>query len=277
MSSQPIATTVSHDGYDLNQLDQDVTELDLEHEYNFKLADNMLRKIVTENRKPSFAETTFFKGRCGWSDIEINYQFRRINETLRHQSVIGTASQREAALNEKNKSAEILATEGPKLDEKISKLTDQRTALERAASQSEKRCEQVDAAMAELAKPELLRADLLAKYNGLVQHFGDTTGQERGALGVEIRHFEILLDRPENCSVQNWLESVQRFDPSCCNRTEDNRRVLQIIEPNWTLRKESLVDELETMRRTFSQFETIKAEHLAKLADIVTHYIKDNG
>ena len=274
---EQMATTVTHDGFDASQIESDVSELELETEYYCKLADEMLRKIVAENRKPSFAEQNFFKGRCGWSDIEINYQMRRMRESLRHQSVIGTASQREAIDDENKKAREVLESEKPKLLKKLAAIQEQINDLDRAATSAERRVEQVENALSELAKPELLRADLLAKYNGLVQHFGDTTGQEMGELGVEIQHFEILLERPENCSVQHWLESVQRFDPSCCNRTEDNRRVLHIIEPNWTLRKESMISELEAMRRTFKQLQTAKAEHVAKLAEIATHYIRENN
>jgi hypothetical protein len=54
-------------------------------------------------------------------------------------------------------------------------------------------------------------------------------------------------------------------------------RVLRILEPNWTLRKESIAEELEAMRRTFAQLETIKAERMATLDALASHYIKENG
>lgn len=270
-------STVTVDGFDASQLHADNLEQEQETAYNFNRADLMLRSIVRENRKPSFAELTFFKGRCAWSDIEINYQVRRARETLRHQGVIGTAAQREAIKDENKKAREVLESEKPKLLKKLAAIQEQINDLDRVATSAERRVEQVENALSELAKPELLRPDLLAKYNALVQHFGETTGQEMGELGVEIQYYEILLDRPENCSVQHWLEHVHRFDYTCCNRTDDNRRVLQIIEPNWTLRKESMTSELEAMRRTFKQLQTVKAEHVAKLAEIATHYIKENG
>ena len=43
----------------------EVSELEMEYEHYFSMADEMLRGIVAAKRNPNFAETTFFKGRCG--------------------------------------------------------------------------------------------------------------------------------------------------------------------------------------------------------------------
>lgn len=275
---EPMATTP--DGFDLSQLHADNQEQEQETAYNFNRVDLMLRSIVRENRKPSFAELTFLKGRCGWSDIEINNQTRRMKETLRFLSIIGTAAQREAIDDENEKAREVLETEKPKLLKKLAAIQEQINDLDRSATSAERRVEQVDAAMAELAKPELLRDDLLAKYHALLQHFGATTGQEMGELGVEIQHYENLLNPPDGeIAKRFWLENWHRFDCESCSRQDvpGGGKSLRFSEPAFTNRKRDMAGELVEMRRTFEQLETVKAEHSAKLADIAHHYIKENG
>lgn len=266
-------STVTVDGFDASQIEADVSQVGLEHEYNFALNDAMLRKIVAENRKPTFSELTFFKSKCGFDQMAVNTQIRRMSSVMRLQSVVGSTAQREAALNERNKSAEILSTEGAKLDDKIAKLTEQKAALERAASQAEKRFEQIQIACDELQKLELLRSDLQATYTGLKQQFGGSTWSEMNALGVEIQFRELLVSSEINVQKLEHIRSNFRHCIEICQYT----RKPKLIGFAWEAQKEVLRQELEEMRPKFEALRAIREEQEAQLDELKTHYIKENG
>ena len=71
----------------------EVSELEMEYQHYFAMADEMLHSIVRENRQPSFAEATFFKGRCGWNEREAQLQQSRMGSVQRFKAVAGSASE----------------------------------------------------------------------------------------------------------------------------------------------------------------------------------------
>lgn len=266
-------STVDEPRYIPTDAEVEVSELELEYMHYHEMADEMLKSIVTENRKPTYSEMTFFKGRLGWDQIAVNFQLRRTSNRLRLQSIIGTVSQRNAAKDEKTKSAEILAAEGPKLDSQIAKLMEQKAALERAASQSEKRCEQIQVACDELQKLELLRADLAATYNGRKQEFAQSVWSEMNAVGVEIQFREMLLSSEVNYRLIDHIRSNFRD----CIETCEHTRQPKLIGSAWEARKRVIQQELDEMRPKFEALRVIREEQEAQLDELKTFYIKANG
>ncbi len=106
---------------------------------------------------------TFFKSRLGWDEYEVKSQLRRTNNQIRLQAIAGSPSDRESAIVERDKSAEVLEKEGPKLLSKIEALQKQHDALERDSRLSAKRVEDQAVAVEQLRK--LVPDHIQDKYN----------------------------------------------------------------------------------------------------------------
>jgi archaellum component FlaC len=86
----------------------------------------------------------------GWDEAEVKRQLRRVNTIMRLQAIAGRPEDREAALIECQTSVDLLAKQGPKIEEKIEKLRAELSGLERDASTSQKRVEAQSEAVQQL-------------------------------------------------------------------------------------------------------------------------------
>jgi hypothetical protein len=109
-----------------------VEQLSEDAAHEFEFSDKLLKKIIAENRQPSFTEMQFFKRKFDWSESEVTRQRRRLTNVMRLQAIAGKKKDREALEAELRTSSEILEREGPKLEKEIAKLTRQKEQLERA-------------------------------------------------------------------------------------------------------------------------------------------------
>lgn len=251
----------------------EVCELEMEYAHYFSMADEMLRSIVTERRNPNFAETTFFKGRCGWSDREQQLQINRMASILRFKAVAGSAAEREAAIAEQAKASEILRDEGPKIQDAIRKLSEQFDGLERNATRSERICEQIIVAVESLRSVDVLREDLQAKYEGLRRQFAESDWNRLCAVGIEIRFREQMLAPVED--PRKFIESLGIHFPDCRKYNPSTLRFEINAEP-WEARKKTMRIELVEFQDEFDRLTVLKAEQMASLEHFLDHYISED-
>ena len=76
-------------------------------------ADVLLRQIVQDGRKPTYAESVYFQQKMGWNEVKTRDQIRRMNSVMRLQAIAGTPDCRQAAQDECKTSADVLAKESP--------------------------------------------------------------------------------------------------------------------------------------------------------------------
>ena len=248
----------------------EVSELELEYEHYFSMADSMLRSIVAEKRNPNFAESTFFRGRCGWDDREQQLQVNRMSNILRFKPVAGTSAERQAAIDEQVKASEILRDEGPKIQDAIRKLSEQFDGLERNATRSERVCEQIGLAVESLRNVDVLRSDLRARHEGLRRQFAESDWTRLCSIGVEIRFREQMLAPVED--QRKFIESLGIHYPNC--RKYDVASQRYVVETDvWEQRKKVMRIELVEFQDEFDRLTALKAVQMASLEPLLDHYL----
>lgn len=255
-----------------NDAEVEVSELELEYEHYFSMADEMMRSIVRENRKPTFAEQTFFKGRCGWDEREAQLQVSRMGSILRFKAVAGTSSERQAAEGEQVRSASILDVEGTKIQTEIKRLQEQFDALEKNATRAKRICEQIDDAVESLRSVDVLRADLQAEYQGKQREFAEGDWNRLGAVGVEISFRDQMLAPPAN--PRQFIEQLKIHFHDCLKYDTFSQRYVIDAEP-WEARKKIMRNELIELRNEFDRLTALKAEQMASLEPLLEHYLEE--
>ncbi len=238
----------------------------------FQMADEILRDFISGDRSLRFDEKTFFKARCGWDDSEITRQSNRMRQVLRHQNTSGSLLQRESAYDEAEKCQELLENEGPKLDAKIAALQEQRSTLGRNANRSQKRCEEIDAAVAELRT--LVRPDIQSQYDQHLENIAEDF-REVQVLKVEIGFRQNLLgDVPSDFNDrQRFMELVRAAYPDCVRPNQHKPGHHELVEPNWTLRKVVLTKELNEMRVKLDELIMIRDKEMASVNELLDFYV----
>jgi hypothetical protein len=114
-------------------------------------AEALLVEISREGRTDFLvSERAFLAREMGWSVDEQKKQLRRVNTILRLQAIAGDQKARDAALKECQVSTDLLAKQGPKIQQKIEQLQSELAGLERDASLSQRRVEQQAEAVSQL-------------------------------------------------------------------------------------------------------------------------------
>ena len=250
----------------------EVSELEMEYQHYFSMADEMLRSIVQENRQPSFAEATFFKGRCGWNEREAQLQQSRMGSVQRFKAVAGSASERQAAESEQVRSASILDVEGAKIQTEIGKLQEQFDALERNATRAERVVQQITDAVESLRSVDILRADLQAEYHGRRKEFAEKDWNRLGAVGVEIQFREQMLSPIED--ERKFLEALGIHFPDCLKYSSAHLQ-FEIVNEVWEARKKIMRIELLELRDEHDRLTILKAKQMASLEPMLNHYLEE--
>ena len=256
----------------LSDAETEVSELDLEYQHYFAMADEMLRCIVQENRQPSFAEATFFKGRCGWNERESQLQQSRMGSVQRFKAVAGSASERQAAESEQVRSASILDVEGAKIQTEIGKLQEQFDALERNATRAERVVQQITDAVESLRSVDILRADLQAEYHGRRKEFAEKDWNRLGAVGVEIQFREQMLSPIED--ERKFIEALAIHFPDCRKYHTANLRD-EIVAEVWEARKKNMRLELFELQDEHDRLTILKAKQMALLEPLLSFYLEE--
>ena len=250
----------------------EVSELEMEYQHYFAMADEMLRSIVQENRQPSFAETTFFKGRCAWGKREAQLQVSRMASISRYKAVAGTSSEREAAKDEQVRSASILDVEGAKIQTEIQRLQEQFDALEKNATRAERVVEQITDAVESLRSVDILRSDLKAEYHGKRREFAERDWTRLGEVGVEIDFRMQMLANVEDD--RKFIEALAIHFPDCRKFNTANLRD-EIVAEVWEARKKIMRIELLELRDEHDRLTILKAKQMALLEPLLSFYLEE--
>ena len=250
----------------------EVSELEMEYQHYFAMADEMLHSIVRENRQPSFAEQTFFKGRCAWGEREAQLQVSRMASISRYKAVAGTSSERQAAESEQVRSASILEFEGAKIQTEIGKLQEQFDALERNATRAERVVAQITDAVESLRSVDILRSDLKAAYDGKRREFAERDWNRLGEVGVEIQFREQLLSPIEDD--RKFIEALGIHFPDCLKYSSAHLQ-FEIVNEVWEARKKTMRMELMELRDEHDRLTAAKARQMAILEPMLNHYLEE--
>ena len=250
----------------------EVSELEMEYQHYFSMADEMLIAIVRENRQPSFAEATFFKGRCAWGEREAQLQVSRMASILRYKAVAGTSSERQAAEGEQVRSASILDVEGTKIQTEIKRLQEQFDALEKNATRAERVCEQIHDAVESLRNVDILRADLQAEYHGKRREYAEKDWNRLGAVGVEIQFREQMLEPIQDD--RKFIEALAIHFPDCRKYNTAHLRD-EIVTEVWEARKKIMRIELMELHDEFDRLTLAKAKQMASLEPLLSFYLEE--
>ena len=257
-----------------NEIQYEIELVPQELARNNEIGDLLLRAIVLDNRQPTHAESVFFRGKLGLDERQLRAELSRMRQVVSKLAIVGTQKQREAAESERLAALDALANEKPKLQKKLEAIQEQIAALERTAAQAEKRSEQIELAVAELQKPELLRSDLQAAAQRKSLEFAESTWSPMNAIGIEIKHRELLLD--DSHPIDQKFQTIRVYYPECLSQNEFSHKT-QIAEPAWSHRKHAIQTELAEMREKFQALAAVKEQQLAELAELQGFYLRSNG
>ena len=219
-------------------------------------AEQLLTEIVQADRQPSWPELKFFQRQLSWDDRTVKRELYRVREMLRLRAIAGSTADREAAASEAATAAELLATKGAELLQKIAKLQEQYDALERDSRLSQKRVAEQTEAAEKLRKlvPEHVRLAVQADITGIQR----STGREVSALKSRIEQLEACLDPRRFDSPSLYLQVVRRNFPDAVTKIIDGRTMHHQLSPQWS-----------TIR---TQIERELAEQRDQLADLQRQY-----
>ena len=165
-------------------------------------SEQLLRELAMEGRTNLLtSERAFLAREMGWDDAEVKRQLRRVNTIMRLQAIAGSPEDREAGLNECQTSVDLLAKQGPKIEEKIQKLQAELSGLERDAGTSQRRVEQQAEAVAQLRQHcpqdivERVQQAVKVVESGIGQTLRDAKGRHSEL--TAILNLNNVFDRPE--------------------------------------------------------------------------------
>ncbi len=223
-------------------------ELAENHSGYLQEGDELLREIVSDNRKPNYAETTFFSRELGWDNIAIITQMRRMASVLRFRAIAGTSAGRDAAATEATTSAAVHAKEHPKLLAKIQELQGKADGLVRDAELSKKRAEQQTDAVEKLRG--LCPGHIAESVRSEVQAIKNSIGREIS--DAETRKHEIgcCLDPGRYPDEQTYLEMLERSCRAAVDR--HGSPIERQLSPAWPAIRADFESELSELQNKLS-------------------------
>jgi septal ring factor EnvC (AmiA/AmiB activator) len=253
-----------------------VEQLSEDAAHEFEFADKLLKKIISEDRQPSFSEMQFFKRKFDWSESEVTRQRRRLTNVMRLQAIAGKKKDREALEQERQTSSEILEREGPKLEKEIAKLTRQKEQLEKAVSNAMRRSGEVQEALEQLRKPELQRQDVFEVFNARKRHFGAGPQSRMNALAIEIRHRQICLNRPDDMDEQTWLDSIRMLAPKAVSRNTESTFARWELTEHWPAVEADMREEIESMKAEIATLESQRVAFDEEQKSVTDFYVEES-
>jgi hypothetical protein len=258
-------------------LDSVIEQLSEDVSHEFEFGDRLLRKIISENREPTFSEMSFFKAKLGWDETIVSKQRRRMSHVMRHLAIVGTKSQRLELEEEQKTATSLVESEVPKLNEQIAKLEKQRSQLEKAAANAERRSLEVAESLEKLRAQELQREDILRDAVARSAHFNKVCGSRLNLLNVEVSHRKMCLNKPEEMETADWVAAIRTLAPECVQRNVSGQfQTWEIIEPAWSERRMTIVDEIALMQAEIETLEAEKQKFEESQRRVSEFYIEEN-
>jgi len=230
------------------------------HSMDCSQADELLRTIVQENRKPNYAEAVFFQQKMGWDSVRVNDQYRRMNSVLRLQAVCGSLADRQAAQDECKTSADVLAKEEPKLEAKVAELQSKLEGLRRDARLSARRCEEQTQAVRQLR--ELIPQHILLHVQAAVATIADTLRRDVLDAESRIQEIQCCITPSKYANENSYLEALRRsFREAITDHVEGHSLSFR-LSTAWPGIRNAIEAELSALQ---SRLPDMKAEYTAAI------------
>ena len=252
------------------QIDSMVADIANDHAEAIADADSLLVEIAEENRRPALAELIYFDRHCGWDELKVRQEVRRMGNVLRLRSIAGTPSDREAAALEATTAAKILKTSGAKVQAKIDELQAKLNGLDRDARLSAKRVEEQAVAVQQL--------------RGLVpQHVRDAVNVRVSAIeqsiGVEISNAEIRANELRCCLTPSlykdqasYLDALRRSFHDAVASTNHGGFTKYSLSPAWPSIRSGIEAELTELEERLPKMRAEHDEAIATAEAPLNHY-----
>jgi len=225
-------------------------------------ADDLLREIVHTNRRPTFAELTFFHRECGWNELRVKQELRRMGDVLRQQAIGGTPADREASAKEAATAAAIAEKESPKLVAKIEELQAKLNGLERDAKLSAKRCEEQSEAVQRLR--ELVPEHIAGAVQSEVDRIEHSIGQEMRDAEIRLNELECCLDPSRYKNEQTYLQTLERSFRKAVFVVPGDGFIKRAASPEWPTIKAQIQSELAELKPRIETLRTQRAEMIER-------------
>lgn len=223
-------------------------------------ADDLLREICQANRRPTFAELTFFSRECGWDEKRVVQQIRRMGDVLRQQAIGGSSADREASAKEAATAAAIAEKEGPKLAAKIEELQTKLSGLERDQRLSAKRCEEQSQAVQRLR--ELVPEHIAGAVRAEVSRIESTIGRDISDAEIRVNELQCVLDPSRYRDEAMYLESLKRSFRDAVSEVVEGRILRRKLSPSWPAIREGIQAELAELMPRVERLKAQRAEML---------------
>lgn len=254
----------------VESLAQDIA---VSHVENILEADQLLREIAGANRQPTYAETVFFTRECGWSDVTIREQLRRMVNVLRLQSISGTTADREAASKEAETATSVCKKESPKIIDQIEKLQSKLNQLERDERLATKRRDEQVEAVGQLRSmtPEHVAKSVNERRSLL----NNTLRRQISDIETRTQELECCLNPSKYRTEQDYFDTVQRCRHDAVLVSDDrNVRRKQLCPATWPTIRAELEAELSALREQIDPLQSQYDSEMAKIEADLNYYAR---
>jgi hypothetical protein len=229
-------------------------------------ADELLVKLANENRKPTQAESAYFRSRLNWDETAVAAQVRRMSKVLHFKSIAGTAADRQATLEQAEAARTTLEKESPKLREQIAKAEAKLRQMESDASRATRRSDDQAEAVKMLRQlaPDTVAEDVRLKQAeldfGLGRELSDAEGRER--------QLRACIDRKLHQSDADHLDCVERSARSAVTRGRDRK----VFSPAWPEIKVAMEAEAAELAPKIDELKKQIAQRQAEIDQGLNYY-----
>ena len=236
---------------------------------NGEKAEQILTRIVTEDRKPKFEESQWLKVRCGWDERMLTTQLGRVTRALRYKRIAGTESDRTAMKSEADKASTALLAEGSKLKDQLQSIQAKLDALERAAKLSAQRLAEMHDAATQLRQeaPKHLQDECIARLS----HIGQGVGSECLAAESESRYLAQMIALEANS--QASLDTIRTHYPDCINRDESTGKTAVDVA-QWNTKRFELQQQLKELKPKAVELRTRYDQEKAEAESLLDFYVE---
>lgn len=235
-------------------------EIQNEFEHYSREADDLLAAIASEERQPNFSETMWFQSKLNWEPDRARQEMRRTQRRIRLQLQAGTPDTRKAAKSQCTRAANVLESEGPKLQDTIDKATAKLKSLETSASLAAKRCDEIDKAVIDLR--DNLPDHVIERHNFESRALADTVRRPLLDAKTRLRQLEVLTDPSRFQSPKDYIDSV-RSQPGAVTETPTRGYTKLELSPEfpaivegWRKERDALAPKVEAMQADYDAKKT---------------------
>jgi hypothetical protein len=219
-------------------------------------AEQLVIEVVMEGRTEFLtSERAFLAREMGWDEKQARKELVRVRNILRLQAIAGRPEDREAALTECQTSVDLLAKQGPKIEEKIEKLRAELSGLERAASTAQKRVEAQSEAVQQLRT--LCPQDIKERVQQAIRIVEAGIGQDLRTATARHRELQGILNLGNVYeSPQKHLDALKFLLRSAVLEGVSSGFVTRAYSPEWPMLRSQCESEYAAICERLPQLQT---------------------